>query len=64
MAIIIIIIKIKYGLITFRIKVAYIDLTKNIYQNGIYIYYDCNPEMAHWYLPVPKYPVLIDKNGV
>ena len=30
----------------------------------MYIYHDGNLETAHWYLPVPKYHVLMDKNGV
>ena len=64
--VIIIIVKIENGLITLRIMVIYIGFTKNKYQNDIYIYiyHDGNPEMAHWYLPVPKYFVLMDKNGI
>ena len=50
--IIIIIINIKYGLITLRFMVIFIGLTKNIYQNGKYIYYDSTSEIVHRYLPV------------
>ena len=52
LVIIIIIINIKYGLITLRFMVIFIGLTKNIYQNGKYIYYDSTSEIVHRYLLV------------
>ena len=52
LVIIIIIINIKYGLITLRFMVIFLDLTKNIYQNGKYIYYDGISEILHRYISV------------
>ena len=63
LVIIIIIINIKYGLITLRFMVIFIGLTKNIYQNGKYIYYDGTFKIVHQYLPVLAGIEIFRSNG-
>ena len=43
--------------------VIFIGLTKNIYQNGKYIYYDSTSETVHWYLPVLTGTEIFRSNG-
>ena len=43
--------------------VIFIGLTKNIYQNGKYIYYDSTSEIVHRYLPVLTGTEIFRSNG-